>query len=593
LTAMDYQEMIDTRFATILKRGVAEIIIESELRLLLNSGRILNLKQGFDPSTPDIHLGHVVGLRKLRQFQDLGHKVTLIVGDWTARIGDPSGQLATRPMLSPSQIENNAKTYMEQFFKVVDKDKTELRWQSEWFSRFTLDEVIKLTSKFTVAQLLAREDFSKRYDSGNPISLTEMLYPLLQGYDSVAIQADIEFGGIDQKFNCLVGRELQQSMGQSPQQVFLVPLLVGTDGHQKMSKSLKNHIGIAELPREIYGKVMSIPDSLVVDYFELVTDIPEEEIAEFKEQLKTHSVNPMNLKKRLAREIVRQFHGEQAADEAEKYFTRVFQRREVPEEIPEVRLSFKSLMYESLHSRKVFEIATRIATQIGISSEEKRALQIAAVLHDIGKMDIPDRIQLKKDALTTSEWTEIKLHVSRSAELLRSLGISHEIIANVEAHHERYDGKGYPRGLSDEQIPLGARIIAVADKYNALTSERPYRRAFTKAEALKELQEDAGIQFDPAVVEALKQALTVEMSLEDLAQDLAEIGGFADLFHVLLAAKLSKSHEEAKRLIRQNAVRIDGKKVNSNIVYMHNGAIFKVGKRRFAKIVDADKEKAL
>jgi tyrosyl-tRNA synthetase len=224
---------------------------------------------------------------------------------------------------------------MEQFFKVVDKDKTELRWQSEWFSRFTLDEVIKLTSKFTIAQLLAREDFNKRYSSGNPISLAEMLYPLLQGYDSVAIKADVEFGGIDQKFNCLVGRELQQSTGQSPQQVFLVPLLLGTDGKQKMSKSLHNHIGVAEPPQEIYGKVMSIPDSLIVDYFELVTDVPEEEIAEFKKQLKTHSVNPMNLKRRLAHEIVRQFHSKQAADEAEKHFTHVFQKREMPEEIPE------------------------------------------------------------------------------------------------------------------------------------------------------------------------------------------------------------------------------------------------------------------
>ena len=183
--------MTDTRFATILKRGVAEIITEAELLRLLNSGRTLTLKQGFDPSAPDIHLGHVVGLRKLRQFQELGHKVTLIVGDWTARIGDPSGQSATRPMLSPHEIERNAQTYMEQFFKVVDKDKTELRWQSEWFSQFTLDEVIKLTSKFTIAQLLAREDFNKRYGSGNPISLTEMLYPLLQGYDSVAIKADV------------------------------------------------------------------------------------------------------------------------------------------------------------------------------------------------------------------------------------------------------------------------------------------------------------------------------------------------------------------------------------------------------------------
>jgi len=321
--------MTDTRFATILKRGVAEIITEAELLRLLNSGKILTLKQGFDPSAPDIHLGHVVGLRKLRQFQELGHKVILIVGDWTARIGDPSGQSATRPMLSPDEIKSNAQTYMEQFFKVVDKDKTELRWQSEWFSKFNLDEVIKLTSKFTVAQLLAREDFNKRYSSGNPISLTEMLYPLLQGYDSVAIKADVEFGGIDQKFNCLVGRELQQSTGQPPQQVFLVPLLVGTDGHQKMSKSLNNHIGIAEPPREIYGKVMSIPDLLIVDYFELVTDVPKQEIAEFKERLKTSSVNPMNLKKRLAHEIVRQFHGKQAADEAEEYFQGRFQARKL------------------------------------------------------------------------------------------------------------------------------------------------------------------------------------------------------------------------------------------------------------------------
>jgi len=322
--------MTDTKFDTILKRGVAEVITEAELVKLLNSGRTLTLKQGFDPSAPDIHLGHVVGLRKLRQFQELGHKVILIVGDWTGRIGDPSGQSATRPMLSPGEIERNAQTYMEQFFKVVDKGKTELRWQSEWFSQFTLDEVIKLTSKFTIAQLLAREDFSKRYGSGNPISLTEMLYPLLQGYDSVAIKSDVEFGGTDQKFNCLVGRELQQSTGQHPQQVFLVPLLVGTDGHLKMSKSLNNHIGITERPREMYGKVMHISgDSLIIDYFELVTDVPEEEIAEFKEQLKTRSVNPMDLKKRLAHEIVRQFHGQQAADEAQQDFETRRQKREL------------------------------------------------------------------------------------------------------------------------------------------------------------------------------------------------------------------------------------------------------------------------
>jgi tyrosyl-tRNA synthetase len=334
--------MTDTRFATLLKRGVAEIITEAELLGLLNSGRILNLKQGFDPSAPDIHLGHVVGLRKLRQFQELGHRVTLIVGDWTARIGDPSGQSATRPMLSPNEIQTNARTYMEQFFKVVDKDRTELRWQSEWFSQFTLDEVIRLTGKFTVAQLLAREDFNKRYCSGSPISLTEMLYPLLQGYDSVAIKADVEFGGIDQKFNCLVGRELQQSTGQPPQQVFLVPLLIGTDGRQKMSKSLNNHIGIAEPPREIYGKVMSIPDSLILDYFELVTDVPEQEIDNFREQLKTPSANAMNIKKRLAYEIVRQFHDRKAAEKEQEYFEKKYQKRELHKVETRVSIGIKA-----------------------------------------------------------------------------------------------------------------------------------------------------------------------------------------------------------------------------------------------------------
>jgi tyrosyl-tRNA synthetase len=379
--------MTDTRFATILKRGVAEIITEAELLRLLNSGRILTLKQGFDPSAPDIHLGHVVGLRKLRQFQELGHKITLIVGDWTARIGDPSGQSATRPMLSPNEIESNAQTYMEQFFKVVDKDKTEVRWQSEWFSQFTLDEVIKLTSKFTIAQLLAREDFNKRYGSGNPISLTEMLYPLLQGYDSVAIKADVELGGIDQKFNCLVGRELQQSTGQPPQQVFLVPLLIGTDGHQKMSKSLNNQIGIAEPPdyvdpvtgelKGMYGNVMSIPDHLIVDYFELVTDVPEEEIAEFKEQLKSRSVNPMNLKKRLAHEIVRQFHGKQAADEAQKHFTQVLQKRGIPKETRTVELRGVTRLSGKLQVEVQRDI-TGLLVEAGLAKSRSEANRLLA-----------------------------------------------------------------------------------------------------------------------------------------------------------------------------------------------------------------------
>ena len=327
----------------LLRRGVAEVIVEEEMIKLLGSGKKLRLKEGFDPSAPDIHLGHVVALKKLRQFQELGHQVVLIVGDWTAQIGDPSGVSVTRPMLSAEEVKANAETYMQQFFKIVDKDRTEVRWQSEWFGKFTLSEVIKLTSKFTVAQILAREDFSNRYAAGRPISITELLYPLLQAYDSVAIAADIEFGGTDQKFNLLVGRELQSMIGQRPQQVFMVPILTGTDGTQKMSKSLGNYIGVTEPPGEIYGKTMSVPDDLILQYFELVTDVSDEELGEFERELAGQKVNPMNFKKRLAREIITQLYGQKEALEAEEGFTRVFQEREVPEEIEEHRLSLANL----------------------------------------------------------------------------------------------------------------------------------------------------------------------------------------------------------------------------------------------------------
>jgi tyrosyl-tRNA synthetase len=377
--------MTDLESSSTLRRGVAEAIVEQELIRLLESGKTLKLKQGFDPSSPDIHLGHAVGLRKLRQFQELGHKVILVVGDWTARIGDPSGQSSTRPMLSQEEIEANARTYLSQFYKVVDKDKTEVRWQSEWYNEFTLDEVIRLTSKFTIAQLLAREDFNKRYSSGNPISLTEMLYPLLQAYDSVAIQADVEFGGTDQKFNCLLGRELQQVIGQPPQQILLVPLLVGTDGSQKMSKSLDNQIGIDELHREMYGKVMSIPDSAIIDYLELVTDVPDEEIASFRSQLSTHSVNPMVVKKRLAYEIVKQFHGKPTADEAEQEFTRVFQRREIPEQIPEYAFAATHAGDEVYH----LDIAPTLLQKglVKSRSELRRLLAQGAIELDGCKID--------------------------------------------------------------------------------------------------------------------------------------------------------------------------------------------------------------
>ena len=324
----------------LLQRGVADVIVREELVELLGSGKKLRLKEGFDPSFPDIHLGHMVALKKLRKFQELGHQVILIVGDWTAQIGDPSGASITRPMLSAQQVKANAETYLQQFFKIVDETQTEVRWQSEWFGKFTLADVIQLTSKFTIAQLLQRDDFSKRYSAGQPITMTEFLYPLLQAYDSVAIQADIEFGGTDQEFNLLVGRKLQSMVGQRPQQLLLVPILTGTDGSQKMSKSLGNYIGVAEPPDEIYGKVMSIPDNIILDYFKLVTDVSNQELDEFKQELENETVNPMELKKRLAREIVSQLYDRKAASEADEEFKKVVQKKEMPKEIPEYRVSF-------------------------------------------------------------------------------------------------------------------------------------------------------------------------------------------------------------------------------------------------------------
>jgi len=367
----------------LLKRGVAEVIVEQEMIELLRSGKKLRLKEGFDPSFPDIHLGHMVALRKLRQFQELGHQVILIVADWTAQIGDPSGASVTRPMLSREQVQVNAQTYMEQFFKVVDKERTEVRWQSEWYGKFTLSDVIRLTSKFTIAQLMARDDFSARYSAGQPITMAELLYPLLQAYDSVMVQADVEFGGTDQKFNLLVGRELQSMVGQHPQQLFLVPILVGTDGSQKMSKSLGNYIGVTEPPDEVYGKVMSINDSLIMDYFELLTDVPDEELEEFRQELSDESINPMILKKRLAREIVTQLYDQKAASDAEEQFIKVFQRRELPEEIKEFRISFKDLSPEQMEVTGVH--IPRLLVVVGFAksiSEANRLIAQGAVSID-------------------------------------------------------------------------------------------------------------------------------------------------------------------------------------------------------------------
>ena len=318
----------------VLNRGVEEIIVRSEFLDRLNSGQKMRLKMGFDPSAPDIHVGHAVGLRKLRQLQEMGHQVVLIVGDWTAQIGDPSGRSETRKMLGIEEVHANAQTYLDQFFKIVDKDRTEIRWQSEWFGPFTLTNVIELTSKFTVAQILAREDFAKRFGENQPISITELLYPLLQGYDSVAIESDVEFGGTDQKFNLLVGRELQQMRGMKPQQCFIMPLLPGTDGVQKMSKSLGNYIGIDEPAQEIFGKVMSIPDSMILPYYDWLTDTPTFEIKEIEKSLNSMSVNPIELKKTVAHKLVSDFHDSKAASLAQEFFEKTVQGGEIPNDIP-------------------------------------------------------------------------------------------------------------------------------------------------------------------------------------------------------------------------------------------------------------------
>jgi len=318
----------------LLTRGIAEVLVEKELRAKLASGRKLRLKQGFDPSRPHMTIGNAVGLRKLRKFQDLGHEVVLIVGDWTAQIGDPSGRDETRPRLTREVVRENATTYMEQFFKVVDRAKTEVRWQSEWFGTFDLERALDLAGRFTLAQMLAHETFRKRYEAGGSLTILELMYPMLQGYDSVAINSDVEFGGTDQKFNNLAGRELMQQMGMTPQDILLVPLIPGTDG-RKMGKSFNNTIDIVTPPAEMFGRVMSVSDDVMPLYFEVLTDLPSDAIGELKRELAGGSGSPMEWKKRLAHDVVGQFHTPADADAAQAAFERQFQRRELPADIPD------------------------------------------------------------------------------------------------------------------------------------------------------------------------------------------------------------------------------------------------------------------
>lgn len=327
----------------LISYGVADLLPEDEFKKKLEKAVATNtpliVKLGLDPTAPDIHLGHTVVLRKLKLFQDFGHKVIILIGDFTARIGDPTGKSVTRPPLTEEQVITNAKTYQEQIFKVLDAEKTEVRFNSEWLSKLDFADVLKLASKYTVARMLERDDFHKRYTEGRPISIHEFMYPLMQGYDSIALKADVEFGGTDQTFNLLMGRHLQGEEGMPEQTIITMPILEGLDGVQKMSKSLGNYIGISEAPSEMYGKAMSIPDELMMRYFMLVTDMSIEEQEQLSKDLESGAAHPRDVKMKLAHTIVRLYHGEEAANFGQDEFIRVFQKHAMPTDIPEYKVA--------------------------------------------------------------------------------------------------------------------------------------------------------------------------------------------------------------------------------------------------------------
>ena len=319
----------------IIQRGADEILVEKELVAKLKEGRPLRIKAGFDPTAPDLHLGHTVLINKLRQFQDLGHEILFLIGDFTGMIGDPTGKSVTRPPLTKGDVEQNAQTYQQQIFKILDQEKTKVMFNSEWMDKMSGSDMIKLAASSTVARMLERDDFSKRYKGGQSIAIHEFLYPLIQGYDSVVMQADIELGGTDQKFNLLMGRQLQEQHGQKPQCVLTMPILEGLDGVQKMSKSLNNYIGIADDPKDMFGKIMSISDELMWRYFELLSFRPMSEIESFKETMQAGK-NPRDIKFLLAEEIISRFHNAAEATAAREAFIAQFAKNKVPEDIPEL-----------------------------------------------------------------------------------------------------------------------------------------------------------------------------------------------------------------------------------------------------------------
>jgi len=369
-----------------LRRGTVEIISDDDLLAKLRRGRPLRVKLGVDPSAPDIHLGIAIVLRKLRQFQDLGHEAILVVGDFTALIGDPSERKKTRPMLSREDIERNVATYRDQYGKILDPQKTRVVFNSQWLRPMTFEDVIRLGAKTTVARVMERDDFASRFRSGTPIFMHELMYPLCQAMDSVQLEADVELGGTDQKFNNLMGRDLQREFGQEPQVVLLTPLLVGLDGAEKMSKSLGNAIGITDPPNEMYGKTMSLPDDVIAHYMEVTTDLPMDDVRATAQGLADGSVHPRDAKARLARAIVSMWHGPDAAGGAERAFERQFRAGELPEEIPEARLGRSDLTRGKM---KVVHLLVRTGLAES-KSEARRLIAQGGVSLEGGRVTQPD-----------------------------------------------------------------------------------------------------------------------------------------------------------------------------------------------------------
>ncbi|MBU4128893.1 tyrosine--tRNA ligase [bacterium] len=387
-----------------IRKGTVEILTEDELKDCLKRKRPLRVKFGADPTVPDIHLGHTVVLQKLKQFQALGHKIIFVIGDFTARIGDPSGRMETRKPLSRKEVLRNARTYQDQIFKILDRKKTRVVFNSAWLDKLISRDIFNLASKYTVARMLERDDFSLRYKKEHPISIHEFLYPLIQGYDSIVLKADVEIGGTDQKFNMLVGRALQKEYGQKPQVVITMPLLEGTDGIRKMSKTYGNYIGISEPPKEIFGKLMSVSDELCLRYWELLTDISPSELAKMKRDLKSGRLHPKEVKKNLALKVVEMYHSKKAAKEAAEEFEEVFKKKKLPHRIQKIKIVKKKIW--------VVKLLTT-SGMVKSSSEARRLIQQGAVTLDGEKITDPEK------ELIIREGAILKVGKRRFARIVR------------------------------------------------------------------------------------------------------------------------------------------------------------------------------